>query len=133
VPPQSWSVSLPFGTPSLQVGRAQVPSVPASAPVQTLFLQSAPTLHPRWSPQAGQVAPPQSTSVSSESLTPSVQCALTQLPLPSQTSPVPPSTPMQLVPWGAWAVLHVCAAVSQLGVAHVVAAPQLASALHLTQ
>ena len=66
-PPQSMSVSLPFFTPSLQVGAWQVP------PEQTPLVQSAATLQPFPAVQALQVLPPQSMSVSSWFCTPSVQ------------------------------------------------------------
>jgi hypothetical protein len=81
------SVSLPFCTLSLQLGGEQMPSNGPLAPVQTLFAQSWVTRQCLSSTHAGQVAPPQSTSVSSASLIPSVQCIATQWPLPSQTVP----------------------------------------------
>ena len=57
-PPQSTSVSVPFLTPSVQVGAAHLPLE------QTPLVQSLGTLHFLVSAHLGQVAPPQSTSVS---------------------------------------------------------------------
>jgi hypothetical protein len=127
------SVSLPFCTPSPQLGRAQVPSVPLSAPVQILFAQSGPVLH-FW-PSAHLVLqePPQSVSLSSASWVPSVQCAGVQLPLPSQTSPVPPSGTVQAVPLVVSVWLQVWFDVSQVKVLHVVSVPQSEFWLHSTQ
>jgi hypothetical protein len=85
-PPQSAPVSLPFFTPSMQVGAWQVPGVP----LQTLSWQSLPALHFLPSPHRAQVSlPPQSTSVSLPSRTPSAQLAATHRPMPSHTLPVP--------------------------------------------
>ncbi len=59
-PPQSTSVSEPFMTPSVQVGAWHSP------PVQLPDVQSLPTAHISVTAQRSvQVAPPQSTSVSS--------------------------------------------------------------------
>jgi len=57
LPPQSTSVSVPFCTPSLQSGAAQVP------PEQTRLVQSIPTLQPEPGSQGGH-GPPQSGPVS---------------------------------------------------------------------
>jgi hypothetical protein len=57
-PPQSTSVSLPFLTPSEQVGTRQTP------PEQTLLEQSEEMRQTLPLAQAAQVPPPQSTSVS---------------------------------------------------------------------
>src|SRR5262245_33120265 len=61
--PQSTSASLPFFTPSEQVGAAQIPAA------QMPPWQSAPTLHRSPTGQGGQAGPPQSTSVSLPFLT----------------------------------------------------------------
>jgi hypothetical protein len=131
VPPQSTSVSLPFCTVSPQVGRAQVPSVLPSAPLQILFSQSVPTRQSFSSRQGLQPGPPQSTSVSVESLTSSVQCAATHMPLPSQTSPDPPSGKVQAVPLVTLVLLHTFAL--QAKVRQVVEVPQSLATLHATQ
>src|SRR5690606_19719407 len=70
VPPQSTSVSSWFSTPSAQVPGAasQRPSLP-----QSPLRQSPGAAHLAPTPQPSQVAPPQSTSVSSWLRTPSVQ------------------------------------------------------------
>ncbi len=84
-PPQSTSVSLAFWTPSMQVGAAQVPVV------QTLSMQSEPTEHFLPSAQRSQgmvPPPPQSTSVSWPSSTPSVQPSDTHRCCGVQASPV---------------------------------------------
>jgi hypothetical protein len=99
VPPQSTSVSLPFFTPSVQLAAEQVFKVGS----QTLSTQSDPTRHVSPSAHGEHVAPPQSTSVSSASFTPSAQCAATHAPVPSQTVP-PPS--VHVVPLAAFVVPH---------------------------
>ncbi len=96
-PPQSVSVSVPFSTPSLQLGVWQVPFL------QTPLLQSGPPLHILPSSQAGQVPPPQSVSVSVPSWLPSVHEAFTHLPLPSQTVPL---LSLQVVPLEAGVETH---------------------------
>jgi hypothetical protein len=90
---------VPFFTPSVQLG-AEHFFVVAS---QTLSTQSAATMQLSPSTHGEQVAPPQSTSVSSASFTPSVQCAATHAPLPSQT--VPPLS-VQALPLAAFVVVH---------------------------
>ncbi len=110
-PPQSLSVSVPFCTPSEQEGAWQVRGVPLHTP----SAQSAATLQPLSSVQGEQSAPPQSTSVSSASTMPSVQCMVVHLPMPSQALP-PPS--LQVVPLAA--LTGVQAPAVQAGVAHVV-------------
>ncbi len=74
-PPQSTPISLPFCTPSEQLGLEQV-LVLAS---HTLLTQSLALRHFLVSAQAGQVAPPQSTSVSSPFWVRSVQLAFWQM------------------------------------------------------
>jgi hypothetical protein len=73
-PPQSMPVSLPFFTPSVQVGGAQMPLV------HTREVQSAAIAHCFPGAQAGQTEPPQSTSVSVPFLTPSAQIGLAHTP-----------------------------------------------------
>jgi len=69
-PPQSWSVSPPFVTLSLQAGAEHVLAVAW----QTPLVQSPPDEQLRLTAQrAVQMAPPQSASVSSCDFTPSVQ------------------------------------------------------------
>jgi len=116
-PPQSTSVSSPFLTPSVHVGAWQV--VPASVvlALQTPSTQSPATRQLLVSAHLPQVAPPQSTSVSSPSLTPSVQCAETQLPLPSQTTP---PLSVQAVPVAALVVPQAWAVASQELILHTV-------------
>src|SRR4051812_46512686 len=63
-PPQSISGSEPLRTPSVHDGGAHI------APAQDPFSQSVAALHPRPSGQRGQ-SPPQSTSVSRPSFSPS--------------------------------------------------------------
>jgi hypothetical protein len=96
---------------------------------QTLSTQSAPTRHFLVSAHGPQVAPPQSTSVSSASCTPSVQCGATHVPLPSQT--VPPLS-VQVVPLAAFMVPHVLP-VHVLVLQTVPVAPQSDGWLHWTQ
>src|SRR5258708_39780490 len=57
-PPQSTSVSVPFLTPSEQLGAWHFP------PVHTMLWQSRPAEHDLPAGHAGHVPPPQSTSVS---------------------------------------------------------------------
>jgi hypothetical protein len=113
VPPQSTSVSFPFLNPSVQVGAEHVPLA------QTLSMQSEPIEHILKSGHGEQFGPPQSTSVSPSSCTPSVHDACThrfvlvhespimqselfrhctQLPLPSHT--VPPAAEVHAIPIG---------------------------------
>jgi hypothetical protein len=66
-PPQSTAVSLPFRTPSLQVGARQMP------PTHTALWQSAPEPQPSPAGHAAQLCPPQSTSVSAPFFAPSAQ------------------------------------------------------------
>jgi hypothetical protein len=66
-PPQSTSVSVPFLTPSEQLGAWHLPTV------HTLLWQSEPLVHILPDGHAGHVPPPQSMSVSMPFLTPSVQ------------------------------------------------------------
>ena len=68
-PPQSTSVSFPFFAASVQVGAAQVKSR------QTSLSQSLPIRHTCDVVHFGQTLPPQSTSLSSPSLTLFVQDA----------------------------------------------------------
>jgi hypothetical protein len=56
-------------------------------PAQSPLTQSLATLHILVLAQGAHVLPPQSMSVSSPSVTPSIQCIDVQLPLPSQTTP----------------------------------------------
>jgi hypothetical protein len=90
---------VPFCTPSVQVAAEQVFRVAS----QTLSTQSEPTKQFFVSAHGAQVAPPQSTSVSLPSFTPSVQCAATHVPLPSQTVPL---LSVQAVPFAAFMVPH---------------------------
>ena len=69
VPPQSTSVSVPFGVESVQVGSLQVL---VGLPVQTLLRQSPATEQSLSLAQSGQL-PPQLTSVSLPFFTPSEQ------------------------------------------------------------
>ena len=69
LPPQSVSVSLPFSTPSVQVGAWQA----GGKPEHTLLEQSGLALHALFAAHAEQSEPPQSVSVSVPFLTPSVQ------------------------------------------------------------
>jgi hypothetical protein len=70
VPPQSVAVSVPFFTPSLQVGATQV------VPLQTKLTQSLPVVHPRPVPHRAQVeVPPQSVPDSRPFFTRSLQLA----------------------------------------------------------
>jgi hypothetical protein len=101
LPPQSVSVSVPFFTPSVHVAAWHV----RGDPVHTLSAQSPATVHDLPVPHLGHVAPPQSMSVSSASLTVSLQCAATQVPLPLQT--VPPLS-VHGVPWEAFVAPQVC-------------------------
>jgi hypothetical protein len=71
--------------------------------------------------------PPQSTSVSPPSFTPSLQCVAVQLPLPSQTWLLP----SHAMPFWASVAPHVWAAVSHLGVAHTV--PEAGQSLSMSQ
>jgi hypothetical protein len=66
-PPQSMSVSVPFCTPSLHEGAAHTPPAQTWLAQSDAKLQSPPVLQPR-----GHV-PPQSTSASPSSFTPSKQ------------------------------------------------------------
>jgi hypothetical protein len=118
-PPQSMPVSVPFCTPSLQVGAAQC------AFLQSLSTQSASPRHILPSAHGGHVPPPQSTSVSVPSFTPFMQLAGTHTPTPLQPSPVP-----QGVPGGLLTMPHTW--LVQVAVVH---APegQSAAALHATQ
>jgi hypothetical protein len=85
-PPQSRSVSVPFVTPSLQLGAMQ------TLPVQTPLVQSVGALQALPSMHALQpLPPPQSTSVSVPFFTVSLQAGATQT-LPVQT-PLPQSVP----------------------------------------
>ena len=79
-PPQSTPVSLPFCTPSLQVGVAHSMFAP-----HFLLMQSRFTLHILPLPQAMQAPPPQSTSVSVPFLVRSEQVGAWQT-WPVQTS-----------------------------------------------
>ena len=83
VPPQSVPVSFPFITPSVHVGTWQT----FGAPLQTPLLQSPPLSHICKSWQVAPHDPPQSTSVSFPSWTPSVQLATTHRPCPLQLVP----------------------------------------------
>ena len=67
LPPQSISVSVPFCTPSLQVGAWQ------TFEVHTPLSQSPPTAQPWPTVHGEQVPPPQSTSVSAPFCTVSLQ------------------------------------------------------------
>jgi hypothetical protein len=79
LPPQSTSVSLPFCTPSPQLGVAQTP------PLHTPLAQSVPNVQLPAVPQRWQlVAPPQSTSLSPPFFTTSEQLGTRQM-LPTQT------------------------------------------------
>jgi hypothetical protein len=71
-PPQSTAVSLPFFTPSPQVGAAQAPAV--QTPLRQFPPAPAPGPHMRPGARGGQ-GPPQSTSVSLPFFTLSVQAA----------------------------------------------------------
>jgi hypothetical protein len=103
-PPQSVSVSLPFLTPSAQVGAWHVLVV---VPVHTPLAQSLPTRQTLADAQVGQVPPPQSTSVSAPFFTTSAQVGvwhtlpvhlpLWQSPLTAQALPLAQSD-VQLPP-----------------------------------
>jgi hypothetical protein len=126
LPPQSRSVSVPFFTPSVQLGGEQVLAVAS----QILSRQSVPVVHFKPSAQPRQVGPPQSTSVSSASLMLSAQCPAVHDPMPSQTLPVP----SQVVPLAALVEPHLCVVVLHVGVAHrVVDFGQSESLTHVTQ
>lgn len=117
-PPQSWSVSLPFLTPSLQLGGWQVPYVVGQfAPLHTPLTQSPEEQQFLPSPQVAPQLPPQSLSVSSPSFTMLAQVFTeTQIPpgqLPLAQSPaaehfcpsahfLPAAT--QVVPPQSWSV-----------------------------
>jgi hypothetical protein len=64
-----------------------VPQVTHVPPLQSAVRQSAFPLHVAPAAHLPQVGPPQSTPVSSASLTPSEQCEVVHVPCPSQTSP----------------------------------------------
>ena len=103
------SVSLPFFTLSEQVGERH------KDPVHTPLTQSPATVHAccgEESLQVGPQEPPQSTSDSPASFTPSVQCVATQAPFPLQTTP--PSA--HAVPTATGAVPQVCAAALQVAI-----------------
>ena len=108
----------------MHVGTAQ-----CNVPSQILLVQSVPTLHFLVSAHAPQDAPPQSMSVSSESITPSLQCIATQAPFASQT--VPPLS-VQVVPFAAFVVPHALP-VHVLVLHSVVWAAQSVAMLHATQ
>jgi hypothetical protein len=76
--PQSTPVSIPFLTPSLQVGTWQVPLE------QTWLWQSVNVSHAAPFEQAGHAPPPQSTPVSEPFVTASLQDGAWQIP-PVQT------------------------------------------------
>jgi hypothetical protein len=116
--------------PITQLPEAHTPSslhaLPGVLPTQTLLVQvperqSAlaahflPFLHVRGLVPVAQL-PPQSTSVSSASWMPSMQCAAVHAPRPSQTLPVP----SHAMPLGAPVDPHWWVVVSHLGVAHTV-------------
>jgi hypothetical protein len=75
-PPQSWSVSVPFLTPSRQLGAMQSPSV------HTPLRQSEAAAHSLPSAHDGQLGPPQSTSVSVPFRRLSVQFGVSPMPGP---------------------------------------------------
>jgi hypothetical protein len=84
-PPQSTSVSAPFMVPSVHEGAAAAHVfVPGS---QTVLVQSEPVVQALELAHFGHVAPPQSTSVSAPSFTPSVHEGVAHLP-PVHTPPV---------------------------------------------
>jgi hypothetical protein len=64
-----------------------VPQVTHVPPLQSAVKQSAFPLHVAPAAHLPHVGPPQSTPVSSASLTPSEQCEVVHVPRPSQTSP----------------------------------------------
>jgi hypothetical protein len=80
----------------------QAVQTPIGVPTQYMLRQSVTSLQCKVSAQ-GEHDPPQSTSVSSPSCTPSAQCAELHLPIPSQT--VPPLS-LHDVPLGWSAVVH---------------------------
>ena len=88
-PPQSMSVSSPFLTLSVQLALVQV-SLVAS---HTRLTQSVLILHALSSPQAGQVPPPQSTSVSLPFFLLSLQVGLGMSVLISLPASFPASRP----------------------------------------
>ncbi len=73
-PPQSWSVSLPFSVPSVQLLALQNPER------HTFDEQSPEESHPWPLPHAGHAPPPQSTSVSVPFFLPSSQAGAWHLP-----------------------------------------------------
>jgi len=89
-PPQSGAVSLPFFTPSVQVGTAQAPEV--HTPLVQLAPAPVPVPHILPSPQGGH-EPPQSTSVSVLFFTVSAQLAAAQTPLTHTPLVQSPDTP----------------------------------------
>jgi hypothetical protein len=110
-----WPTGFDWQMPLLQYPLAQ------SAPVMQFFVLG----------QGAQVAPPQSTSDSSASFTPSMQCGATHVPLPSQTTP---PLSLHVVPLGALVTPQVCAVVSHVFVLHAVGCEgQSAGAKHATQ
>jgi hypothetical protein len=84
------SVSAPFCTPSWQVGIWQRSWMPASVvdAEHTPLAQSETCKHIFSGPHGAHFAPPQSTSVSSASILPSVQCASTQMPSVVDVTPL---------------------------------------------
>jgi hypothetical protein len=69
-------VSLPFFSPSVQVGVLQIP------PRHTPLAQSEPSAQALSSAQGTQAGPPQSVSVSAAFFTPSLQVGASQVPPP---------------------------------------------------
>jgi hypothetical protein len=100
-PPQSMSVSLPFCTLSVheKPPHTRFGAVPWQMPVT----QSAGTLQCLPEAQAGQVPPPQSTSVSAPSCAPSLQVVPMQTPLVQ--APVLQSVPTRQC-WGGTQAAH---------------------------
>jgi hypothetical protein len=99
--------------------------------LQSPLAQSFATLHFLEFAHGAQSLPPQSTSVSSASCTPSVQCIATHVPLPSHTTPL---LSVQAVPFAALLVPHVRAVPSHvLTLQSVVGIGQSVGATHATQ
>jgi hypothetical protein len=106
LPPQSASVSVPFLTPSAQVGNSQKPELT----LQTALVQSPPKLQRLPGSHLSHAGPPQSTSVSaplcaesSHDVTPAAPATEPPLPaapdaplppVPATAPPVPPCPPL---------------------------------------
>jgi hypothetical protein len=96
--------------------------------LQSPLAQSFATLHFFEFAHGAQSLPPQSTSVSSASCTPSMQCIETHVPLPSHTTPL---LSVQEEPFGAFIVPQVLP-VQVLVLQVVVAAGQSVGVVHAT-